>query len=61
MIGSRRTLLTAFVGGCPFYDDGTSGSPLRLRALFQEFLNLMEPFAGARRDYPTSSPAIHRA
>jgi hypothetical protein len=26
----------------PFYDDGTSGSPLRLRDLFQEFLNLMD-------------------
>ena len=26
----------------PFYDYGTSGSPLLLRDLFQEFLNLMD-------------------
>lgn len=26
----------------PFYNEGTSGSPLRLRDLFQEFLNLMD-------------------
>jgi hypothetical protein len=32
----------------PFYDDGTSGSPLRLRDLFQEFLNLMDAQSLAR-------------
>ena len=32
----------------PFYDDGTSDSPLRLRDLFQEFLNLMDTQSLAR-------------
>ena len=32
----------------PFYNEGTSGSPLRLRDLFQEFLNLMDTQSLAR-------------